>query len=598
MALIPRNDQLPESRLSCGIRRIARPAMGERTFMVLAAVVIGLLGGLGAVLFRLAIKASQAAFFGTLSYSLDFVLGLPWYSKLVAPAAGALIVGPIVYYFARETKGHGVPEVMEAVAIRRGIIRPRVMFAKVLASAVCIGSGGSAGREGPIVQIGSSLGSSLGQLLKVGDKRLRTMVACGTAAGIAGTFNAPIAGAIFAMEVILSDFAIAEFSPIVISSVAATALSRHFLGDSPAFVVPQYELVSVFEMIPYLILGFGAAFCALGFIGLLYKTEDAFERIRLPLILKPVLGGLIVGFIGIYFPHVFGVGYDTITLALKDQLVWHVLLILVVLKVVATSVTLGSGGSGGVFAPSLFIGAGFGGLVGTAAHTLFPGMTASPGAYALVGMGAVAAGAMHAPMTAILIMFELTGDYRIMLPLMLSCIISVLLTTRLQKDSIYTMKLSRRGVSVVRGREVNVLRALKVSEIMKPDYVSVLADAPLHDLVHLTVSSPHSNFFVVDRGGSLQGVISIHDIRRIIFESTKLEPLLVAYDLQTPIGRSFTPYDTLDKVMKAFTEMSLDIDELPIVEDGDKKTLIGTVSKNDVIEIYNREISKRDAATR
>ncbi len=572
--------------------------MGERTFMVLAAVVIGLLGGLGAVLFRLVIQACQALFFRTGSYNLEYVLGLPWYWKLAAPAAGALIVGPIVYYFARETKGHGVPEVMEAVAIRRGIIRPRVMFAKVLASAVCIGSGGSAGREGPIVQIGSSLGSSLGQLLKVGDKRLRTMVACGTAAGIAGTFNAPIAGAIFAMEVILSDFAIAEFSPIVISSVAATALSRHFLGDSPAFVVPQYELVSVFEMIPYLILGFGAAFCALGFIGLLYKAEDVFERMRMPLVLKPVLGGLIVGFIGIYFPHVFGVGYDTITLALKNQLVWHVLLILIVLKVVATSVTLGSGGSGGVFAPSLFIGAGFGGLVGTAAHTLFPGVTASAGAYALVGMGAVAAGAMHAPMTAILIMFELTGDYRIMLPLMLSCIISVLLTTRLKKDSIYTMKLSRRGVSVVRGREVNVLRALKVSEIMKPDYVSVFADAPLHDLVHLTVSSPYSNFFVVDRSGGLLGVISVHDIRRIIFESTKLEPILVAYDLQTPIGRCFTPSDTLDKVMKAFTEMRLDIDELPIVEEGDSKSLIGRVSKNDVIEIYNREISKRDAATR
>lgn len=598
MALIPRNGQIAESRLSCCIRRIVRPAMGERTFMVLAAVVIGLLGGLGAVLFRLVIQACQALFFGTWSYSLEYVLGLPWYWKLAAPAAGALVVGPIVYYFARETKGHGVPEVMEAVAIRRGIIRPRVMFAKVIASAVCIGSGGSAGREGPIVQIGSSLGSSLGQLLRVGDKRLRTMVACGTAAGIAGTFNAPIAGAIFAMEVILSDFAIAEFSPIVISSVAATALSRHFLGDSPAFVVPQYELVSVFEMIPYVILGFGAAFCALGFIGLLYKTEDVFERMRLPRVLKPVLGGLIVGSIGIYFPHVFGVGYDTITLALKGQLVWHVLLILIVLKVVATSVTLGSGGSGGVFAPSLFIGAGFGGLVGTAAHALFPGITASAGAYALVGMGAVAAGAMHAPMTAILIMFELTGDYRIMLPLMLSCIISVLLTTRLKRDSIYTMKLTRRGVSVVRGREVNVLRALKVSEIMKPDYVSVFADAPLHDLVHLTVSSPHSNFFVVDRSGKLMGVISVHDIRRIIFESTKLEPLLVAYDLQTPIGRCFTPSDTLDKVMKAFTEMRLDIDELPIVEEGDSKNLIGRVSKNDVIEIYNREISKRDAAPR
>jgi CIC family chloride channel protein len=595
---IPQNDQTAESRLVCGIRRIVRPAMGERTFMVLTAVVIGILGGFGAVFFRLAIRTFQRVFFGSWNYTLDYVLGLPWYVKLGAPAAGALIVGPIVSYFARETRGHGVPEVIEAVVIRRGVIRPRVMFAKVIASAVCIGSGGSAGREGPIVQIGSSLGSSLGQLFKVSGTRLKTMVACGTAAGIAGTFNAPIAGAIFAMEIILGDFGIAEFSPIVVSSVAATALSRHFLGNHPAFVVPQYELVSVFEMIPYVILGFGAAFCALAFIELLYKTEDLFEKVPLPLFMRPVLGGLMIGLIGIYFPHVFGVGYETITLALQNQLAWYVLLLVIVLKIMATSITLGSGGSGGIFAPSLFIGAGLGGLVGSAAHTLFPQMTASPGAYALVGMGAVAAGAMHAPMTAILILFELTGDYRIMLPLMISCIISVLLTTRLKRESIYTMKLHRRGINVVHGREVNVLRSLKVEQAMKRDYETVPADAPLHELVNLTVNSPRPNFFVVDDDGCPLGVISVHDIRRIIFESDKLESLLVAYDLQVPISRRFVQSDTLDKVMKAFGEMNLDIDELPVVQEGDKKRLIGTVRKNDIIEIYSREVSKRDTGPR
>jgi CIC family chloride channel protein len=577
-----------------GLRGIVGSAMGEHTFMVISAAMIGILGGFGAVFFRLAIRAFQGVFFGSWDCTLQYLLGLPWYTKLLAPAAGGLIVGPIVTYFARETKGHGVPEVMEAIVLRNGVIRTRVMFAKVIASAVCIGSGGSAGREGPIVQIGSSLGSTFGKIFKVKGQRLKTLVGCGTAAGIAGTFNAPIAGAIFAMEVILGDFAISGFSPIVVSSVGATAVSRHFLGNSPALVAPQYELVSFFETIPYIILGVCAAFAALAFIDLLYKSDDLFERARIPMVLKPVLGGLMVGLMGVFFPYVFGVGYDTMTLALTNHLVWYVLLLLVVLKIAATSITLGSGGSGGIFAPSLFIGANLGGLIGTVAHRLSPNLTASPGAYALVGMGAVAAGAMHAPLTAILIMFEMTGDYRIMLPLMLTCIISVLITTRLKRESIYTMKLARRGVNVVRGREVNVLRSLKVSQAMSEDYETIPADAHFHTLVHLTVNSPRINFFVVDDRENLLGVISIHDVRRLIFESDRLEPILVAYDMLTPVGTCFTPADSLDKVMKAFAEMTMDVDELPVVEEGNEKHLIGTVRKNDVIEIYNREISKRD----
>ncbi|MCB0299826.1 MAG: chloride channel protein, partial [Calditrichaeota bacterium] len=212
--------------------------MSEHTFMVIVAVLIGVLGGFGAIFFRFAIRFFEAVFFGSWDYTLDYALQLPWYVKFFAPAVGGLIVGPIVFYFAREAKGNGVPEVMESIVLRAGAIRPRVMFAKVAASAVSIGSGGSVGREGPIVQIGSALGSVIGQLFKVTGTRLRTFVACGTAAGIAATFNAPIAGALFAMEVILSDFGISQFSPIVVSSVTATVISRHFLGDFSAFIIP------------------------------------------------------------------------------------------------------------------------------------------------------------------------------------------------------------------------------------------------------------------------------------------------------------------------------------------------------------------------
>ena len=566
--------------------------MSEHTFMVVIAVIIGVLGGFGAILLRYAIRFFQAIFFGSWNYSLNFALHLNWYHKLFAPAIGGLIIGPVVYYFSREAKGHGVPEVMESLILKAGAIRPRVIVAKVFASAVCIGSGGSAGREGPIVQIGSGLGSALGQFFKTNVTQIRTFVACGTAAGIAAAFNAPIAGALFAVEIILGDFGISQFSPIVVSSVAATVVSRHFLGDFSAFKIPHYELVSVYEMIPYVILGSLSALVALLFINLLYKAEDIFDNLSIQPVLKPVIGGLIIGAIGILYPQIFGVGYDTISMTLNDQMVWYFLLFLIFMKIVATSITLGSGGSGGVFAPSLFIGATLGGLIGNIVHYISPMHTANPGAYALVGMGAVAAGAMHAPITSILIIFELTNDYKIILPLMISCIISVLITTRLKKDSIYTLKLSRKGINIFKGHEVNVLHSLSVSKIINTDYVKIPADTPLHDLLDLIVNSYHTNFFVVDNKNKLLGEITIHDLRKIIYDSKYLENILVAYDLMKPIKRFFTIADTLDNVLKAFGDMNTD--ELPIVDDKSEERIIGTVSKNDLIEKYNQEILRKD----
>ena len=462
----------------------------EQIYMVLVSVAIGLLGGLGAVGFRLLIQYLNRVAWHQGSPTLAYISGLPAWWKVLAPAVGGLLVGLIIHRFAREAKGHGVPEVMEAVAIRGGRIRPRVVVAKMFASGICIASGGSVGREGPIVQIGSAIGSTIGQWLRIDERRLRTLVGCGAAAGIAGTFNAPLAGALFAVEIILGDFGVAQFSPIVISSVAATVVSHHFLGDFPAFEVPAYTLVHANELFAYAGLGILAALVALIFVRTLYGVEDVFDKIRLYPPLKALAGGAVIGVIGIWLPHVYGVGYEAINEALNGTILWSFMLLLVVAKIVAVSITIGSGGSGGIFAPSLFIGAMLGGAVGTVVHLLWPLSTAGPGAYALVGMGAVVAAGTHAPITAILIIFELTSDYSIILPLMISCIIATLLATRLQHASIYTLKLLRRGIDIHKGKDVNVLQPVLVREQMRSGPVTVSPDENLISLISKFIDHP------------------------------------------------------------------------------------------------------------
>ena len=342
---------------------------------------------------------------------------------------------------------------------QKGDIRKRVVLVKTLASAISIGTGGSVGREGPIVQIGSAIGSTLGQALNVSGDRMRALVGCGAAAGIAATFNAPIAGSMFALEVILGDFGLATFSPIVISSVVATAVSRAFLGDTPAFIVPAYQLVSAWEFPIYLILGLFCAVVGVTFTKTLYRFEDLFDSLKFPEYLKPIIGGLILGVSGLYIPQILGVGYGAMDLALGQQLAWWLMLLLVVAKLLATSITIGSGGSGGVFAPSLYLGVMAGGFFGMVVHHLLPNVTASPGAYSIVGMGAVVSATTHGPLAAILILFEMTGSYEIILPLMFSCIIATIASGQFMEDSIYTLKLARRGVDIREGKEVNVLKS-------------------------------------------------------------------------------------------------------------------------------------------
>jgi len=577
--------------------------------MVAAAVAVGLLGAIGAVVFRLLIRAVQALLWegsdgltllveeGLLAEAndpLDVARALDWHWRLLIPALGGLIVGPLVYLFAREARGHGIPEVIKAVAVRGGIIRPRVAFVKALASAISIGSGGAVGREGPIVQIGSAIGSALGQLLRLPTLPVRTLVGCGAAAGISATFNAPIAGALFAAEVIIGDFAVIQFMPIVISSVVATVVSRFFLGNHPAFEVPAYEIVSPFELGPYMVAGVVAGLVGVAFIRTLGGAEDLFDRIAIPEWLKAGLGGLAVGAIGIGLPQVFGVGYGTITQALEGTLPALLLGGLLVAKIMATSITLGSGGSGGIFAPSLFMGAMAGGFLGTYIHQWFPDATATSGAYALVTMGAVVAATTHAPISAIIIIFELTQTIAIIPALMAACVLSTLISQLLHRDSIYTAKLRRQGIDIFKREDPNVLKGIFVRDVIDRDPEVIPASANFQRLLDLVVQSSHSQFFVVDDKERLLGAIALAEVRRLIYEQETLQHLVVAGDLVEPHHPTITESANLDVAMTLFSAGH--VDELAVVDPADPRRLVGTVHEKDVVEARNREWLRRDLA--
>jgi len=582
---------------------------GGHLFMVGAAIVVGLAGALGAVLFRLLIRTVQTIAFegpdalgglieegiaAETSDPLEVAQSLAWYWRIAIPAFGGLMVGPLIYFFAREARGHGIPEVMKAVAIRGGVIRARIVGVKALASALTIGTGGSVGREGPIVQIGSAFGSTIGQWLKLNAAGVRTLVGCGAAAGISATFNAPIAGAIFAAEIIVGDFAVIQFTPIVISSVVASVVTRYAIGNHPAFIVPDYEIISPFELLPYMVAGVVAGIVAVVFIRTLSLSEDLFAKVPLPEWSRAALGGAIVGVVAIQLPNVYGVGYTTISGALAGALPAALMATLVLAKIFATSVTIGSGGSGGIFAPSLFMGAMAGGVVGHLVEQYFPGATASSGAYALVTMGAVVAATTHAPVSAIIIIFELTQTIDIIPALMTACVVSTLVSQLSNRDSIYTEKLVRQGIDIFETKDPNVLKGLFVRDVILPVPEVIPASADFKTVLDLVVQSPHSQFYVASPNGDHLGAISLLELRRLIYEQDALQHVVVAGDLVDTAHPTVTDDVDLSVVMKIFSASH--IDEMAVVDADDDKRLVGTVLEKDVIEASNREQLRRDLA--
>jgi len=587
------------------------------TVLLGTAILVGAGTGLGAVLFIGLIEFLQVLFFEGGEAWFGF-MGR-WLFVLI-PAFGGLIAGPIIAYFAKEAKGHGVPEVMQAIALRGGRIRPRVGAAKIMASAVCIGSGGSAGREGPIVQVGAALGSSIGQWLHLSEGRIRNLVACGAASGIAATFNAPIAGVIFAMEIILGELHLGDLGSVVVSAVTASTISRIFLGSRPAFIIPQYGVQTPWEVFLYVLLGVISAVVAVGFIRLLYWMEDLFDNWDFPMALKPAIGGLLLGGLAFFYPmilglgfvpeeealmgiplaanipHVFGSGFPLIEDALLGNLSFVLLFGLVFLKPLATSLTLGSGNSGGVFAPALFTGAALGGAFGRIVEYLAPGATAGAGAFATVGMAAVFAGAARAPFTAILIVFEMTDDYRLIIPLMAGVIVSQIVSERLHKDSIYTLKLTRRGIHLKRGQDVDVMEAVQVSEVMMQPPASIPGSLPASLLANEFLRTGRHGFPVMNEDGSLLGVVSLEDYRRAANKHKDNLDSLTVGDITTRHVVTAYPDETVGTVLRRMAPR--DLSRLPVVTRDDPSHLVGVVRRNDIVRAYEVGAMRREEARR
>lgn len=560
--------------------------------LLILSVVIGASTGLAAVLFIKLIEMIQNIGYHSLPELLPSLGKLVYF---IVPVIGGLLVGPLIL-FAQEAKGHGVPEVMQALIIRGGRIRARVAAAKIVASALCIGTGGSAGREGPIVQVGSALGSSLGQVLRLSDERIRNLVGCGAAAGIAATFNAPIAGVVFAIEVLMCNLQVRSFGNVVIAAVSSSIVSRIFLGSRPAFSVPIHSMVAPASLLLYLALGLIAALVGILFIRMLNRAEIIFDNWDFPQVFKPAVGAALLGVTGVLFmylpsaegalmPFMYGSGFHFIEEVMLGGSTFWILLLLVFLKPLATSFTLGSGNSGGVFAPSLFIGAMLGGVLGIIFEKYFPGISGDAGAFALVGMAALFSATARAPLTAMLIVFEMSNDYLMILPLMVAGITACYFAQWLHPESIYTIKLAKRGIRFSEGRDMDIMQGVKVEEVMRTRLVSINKDQSVSELMALFQETNLLGFPVIAEGKRLWGIITLQDVHRAQAEDNFNPRDLKVADLAIEGPIAVYPDEP---IWVAIQKMSpRDLARLPVVSRDGSMRLVGMISRSDILRAYD-----------
>ena len=601
---------------------LSRLGFAQEWYLICLAAILGTLTGFGAV-----------GFSKTLGYVEHFAHdmhgeagGWKWFAVIGLPVVGMFLTGLLVTTFASEAKGHGVPQVMRALISRGGVIKARIGVVKVAASILTVGSGGSAGTEGPIVQIGAVIGSVGGQWLRVSREQMQTLVGCGAAAGIASVFNAPIAGVFFVLEILLRDFSLRTFTPIVVSSVFSAVATQRMLGENEAIftvdhAVHDYQFAPI-ELPTYIMLGALCGLVAVLFNRLLHKGEDLYEKVRIHPLLKPVTGGLALGLLGVVYifaekalfpdalngqtvPPFYGNGYSTIHILLDPEsyrselaqgpgmmlMLAGVFIALVALKAVATTFTLASGGSGGVFAPSLFLGATAGAAIGQLleAMSLVPAGS-TPASYALVGMAAVVAGTTHAPLTAILILFEMTRNIYVVLPIMLAAVVSTAVAQLLERDSIYTFKLRRSGLNVGGARDLTVMRRVPAAACslasLPPE--PIFASDPLSKLITLHAHHHVPDFVVVEQdSGHYIGMVTSADIRTALIDREAIPLLLVAEVMRTDLP-TVRRDETLDTVLDKFARH--DVASLAVVSPIDDRLPMAILTRAKVMERYREAL--------
>ncbi len=567
---------------------------GEQTRVIFIAAFIGVMSGLAIIAFRESVDlVHEVVFVG--GYELLRIGEGGWRKLLLPllPMVGAVALIPLSLAFPGKVNGYGLTAFLRRVNLENGVIKGRNIFIKIAATALTIGSGNSAGVEGPIAQIGGAVGSQVGQRFRVSGKRMKVFIAAGSAGGIAGIFNAPLAGIFFAAEIVLlGTYEISSFAALVIASALATVVSRAYYGEIPAFPIPDFQIVNYLVEIPlYALMAVVVGLLAVVHIRFFYYIRDKFQAAPIHPQVKPIIGAFMIGCIGIFFPQVMGDGYEYIENTLAGNGIVWVMLALVFLKSIATAITLGSGGAGGVFAPALFIGAVIGGAFGGVVHYFLPEYTASLGAYATVGIGAFLAASTHAPLTAIFLLFEMTGNNMVIVPVMLTAVLGTMIATRFYHDSIDTVDFTRQGIDIHEGREVAIMKSIRVGKAITEDVDFISENANINHLLELFRFAQNSFYFpVVNHKGLMVGVVSMQDVKTILHDEEQRVCYLVGA-ICTRDVIMLTPDDNLYDAMLLFDVKG--IDEIPVVERLEEPWVLGMLKRQEVIAAYNREMLNR-----
>jgi len=560
----------------------------DQLLMAVVALLTGIVVGYAAILFRLAIGGVQWLGFG---FADEFVVTkasqLPWWQIVLVPTAGGLVVGLMLKYLMPGGRPQAVANVIEAMALRNGRMSLRAGLGAAVVSATSLGVGASAGREGPVVHLGASLASQVAQRLALSPHLARTLLGCGVAAAVSASFNAPIAGVFFALEVIVGHYALSAFAPVVIASVAGTVICRIHIGAEPAFGVPEVMIASMWEFPAFVLLGVVCALIAAIFMWSVFTAERIIDRLRIPDLVRPACGGLLIGLMAIELPHILGVGYEATDMALQETLPLGMMLVLIVAKTAATAISMGSRFGGGVFSPSLYLGAMTGGAFGLLAAMVFPDLASAHGAYAIVGMGALAAAVLGAPISTILIVFELTGDYKVTIAVMVATSVAMVVVQQIVGRSFFHWQLEKRGLNLRGGRARHLLQTLTVRDVLAQDYEKVPEDTSIRQLKIMFQRLPHWTFVVIDREDMLVGTLSFADLKHVAFDPG-LDNLINARDVAHSNAPVLAPDDTLEQAL-AIMDVSGE-EHLAVVTSREVRRVVGVVHHKDVMRAYNRAL--------
>src|SRR5690349_12909130 len=549
--------------------------------MLVWSVIVGIVGAFATIAFREGISLMQRAFTGQDGSLVEMARRLPIAMRIALPALGGLAAGVLLVIAQRGADRKQHTDYMEAVVIGDGVVPVRLSLWRSASSLFTISSGGSIGREGPMVQLAALCASLIGRVVHFDPPRLKLLVACGAAAGITSAYNAPIAGAFFVTELVLGSIAMESFGPVVVASVVSNIVMREFAGYKPPYEMPVFPPVAGLEVLLFVALGLLCGAAAPQFLRLMDTAKAGFRRLPVPLPVRLALGGLIVGILSVWTPEVWGNGYSVVNAILHSPWTWSALVIVLVFKLIATAATVGSGAVGGIFTPTLFFGAVLGSLFGLGMNALWPHGTSAPFAYAMVGMGAFLAGATQAPLMAIMLIFEMTLSYQVVLPLMLSCVVSYFVARAIGNASMYDITLHRNREEQERMR----LRSTQMRELIRPPQTVVPPTATVQDMTRVFLEYPVKYLYVTDETGCFLGVVALKDITSDLIERRDTSARTAADYLQ-PHFDVLTPDMSLGVALQHF--LAHQGERLPVIESVSRPKLTGVVYKSSLLDAYFR----------